>query len=125
MRRLYLFGIIFLLFVVLFGCSSNSIPEDSNNVNDLKNEKSTIENSIGSVKHPDKENVDEIDESTIEEKQDMNSSNSSLSTSQQASVSKEEMELLKETLRTYIFDEYMPGADYVYAKGVNWTGEFL
>ncbi|PEJ58846.1 hypothetical protein CN692_07670 [Bacillus sp. AFS002410] len=39
-------------------------------------------------------------------------------------VSQEEMEHLKKTLRTYIFDEYMPGPDYVYARGINWSENF-
>jgi hypothetical protein len=42
--------------------------------------------------------------------------------SQNASL--EEMEHLKKTLRTYIFDKYMPGPDYVYAKGINWSENF-
>jgi len=36
-----------------------------------------------------------------------------------------EMENLKKTLRTYIFDTYMPGPDYVYAKGINWSENFF
>lgn len=36
----------------------------------------------------------------------------------------EEMEQLKQTLRTYIFDTYMKGPDYVYAKGINWSENF-
>ena len=47
------------------------------------------------------------DEATLEEKQEKNNGNNSLPTPQQDRVSQEEMELLKETLRTYIFDEYM------------------
>ncbi|WML56252.1 hypothetical protein [Neobacillus sp. PS2-9] len=39
-------------------------------------------------------------------------------------TSLEEMEHLKKTLRTYIFDTYMPGPDYVYAKGINWSENF-
>jgi hypothetical protein len=39
-------------------------------------------------------------------------------------TSLEEMEHLKKTLRTYIFDKYMPGPDYVYAKGINWSENF-
>ena len=40
MTRLYLFGIIFLCWVSLTGCSSNSHKVDSNEVNELNNEKS-------------------------------------------------------------------------------------
>ncbi|SMQ78370.1 hypothetical protein SAMN05444673_3392 [Bacillus sp. OV166] len=36
----------------------------------------------------------------------------------------EEMEHLKKTLRTYIFDKYMPSPDYGYAKGINWSENF-
>ena len=36
-------------------------------------------------------------------------------------VSLEEMESFKDTLKAYIFDEYMPSSEYAYAKGVNWT----
>ncbi|MFP5115186.1 hypothetical protein ACSU64_22785 [Bacillaceae bacterium C204] len=43
--------------------------------------------------------------------------------SQNASL--EEMEHLKKTLRTYIFDTYMQGPDYVYAKGINWSENFF
>ena len=63
-------------------------------------------------------------EATLEEKQEKNNGNNSFPTPQQDRVSQEEMELLKETLRTYIFDEYMGSADDVYAKGVNWTENF-
>jgi len=42
--------------------------------------------------------------------------------SQNASL--EEMEQLKKTLRTFIFDKYMTGPDYVYAKGINWSENF-
>jgi hypothetical protein len=124
MRRLYLFGIIFLFLVSLFGCSSNSHKVDSNEVNELNNEKSFNENSGSDVELSEKENGEEIDEAIIEEKQEKNKGNNSLLTPQQDRVSQEEMELLKETLRTYIFDEYMDSADYVYAKGVNWTENF-
>ena len=124
MRRLYLFGIIFLFMVSLFGCSSNSHKVDSNEVNELNNEKSINENSARDVELSEKENGEEIDEATIEEKQEKNNGNNPLPTPQQDRVSQEEMELLKETLRTYIFDEYMGSADYVYAKGVNWTENF-
>ena len=124
MRRLYLFGIIFLFMVLLFGCSSNSHKVDSNEVNELNNEKSMNENSGSDVELSEKENGEEIDEATLEEKQEKNNGNNSLPTPQQDSVSQDEMELLKETLRTYIFDEYMGSSDYVYAKGVNWTENF-
>ncbi|MGG6362235.1 hypothetical protein ACQ5SI_23900 [Peribacillus frigoritolerans] len=40
-------------------------------------------------------------------------------------VSLEEMEHLKKMLRTYIFDTYMQGPDYVYAKGINWSENFF
>src|SRR6476620_12534338 len=120
MRRLYLFGIIFLFMVSLFGCSSNSNKANSNEVNELNNEKPINENSASDIELSEKENG----EATIEEKQEKNNGNNSLPTPQQDIVSQEEMELLKETLRTYIFDEYMGSADYVYAKGVNWTENF-
>ena len=120
MRRLYLFGIIFLFMILLFGCSSNSDKVDSNEVNELNNEKSINENSGSDVELSEKEK----DEATLEEKQEKNNGNNSLPTPQQDRVSQEEMELLKETLRTYIFDEYMGSADDVYAKGVNWTENF-
>ncbi|SMQ78006.1 hypothetical protein SAMN05444673_3188 [Bacillus sp. OV166] len=42
--------------------------------------------------------------------------------SQNASL--KEMENLKKTLRTCIFDKYMPSPDYVYAKGINWSENF-
>ena len=120
MRRLYLFGIIFLFMILLFGCSSNSDKVDSNEVNELNNEKSINENSGSDVELSEKEK----DEATLEEKQEKNNGNNSLQTPQQDRVSQEEMELLKETLRTYIFDEYMGSSDDVYAKGVNWTENF-
>ncbi len=120
MRRLYLFGIIFLFMILLFGCSSNSDKVDSNEVNELNNEKSINENSGSDVELSEKEK----DEATLEEKQEKNNGNNSLPTPQQDRVSQEEMELLKETLRTYIFDEYMGSSDDVYAKGVNWTENF-
>ena len=105
MRRLYLFGIIFLFMVLLFGCSSNSQKVDSNEVNELNNE-----NSRSDVELSEKENREEIDETTIEEKQEKNNGNNSLPTPQQDRVSQEEMELLKETLRTYIFDNQHPNS---------------
>ncbi|MGE7649129.1 hypothetical protein ACQKM1_15255 [Peribacillus frigoritolerans] len=118
MSRLNLFGILFLFFVPLVGCSSNSTV-DSNEGNELINE-----NSARAVEHSEKENIEEIAEATLEEKQEKNIGNNPLPTPLQDSVSQEEMELLKETLRTYIFDEYMGSSDYVYAKGVNWTENF-
>ncbi|QNF29644.1 hypothetical protein [Metabacillus elymi] len=124
MSRLYLFGILFLFFVPLSGCSSNSHTVDSNEGNELINENSINENSARTTELSEKENVEEIAEATLEERQEKNIGNNSLSTPQQDSVSQEEMELLKETLRTYIFDEYMGSSDYVYAKGVNWTENF-
>jgi len=124
MSRLYLFGIIFLFLVSLVGCSSNSQKVDSNEVNELNNEKLINENSATDVEIPEKENGEELDETSIEEKQEKNNGNNSLPTPQQDRASQEEMERLKETLRTYIFDEYMGSADDVYAKGVNWTENF-
>jgi hypothetical protein len=124
MRRLYLFGIIFLFMVSLFGCSSNSQKVDSNEVNELNNEKPINENSATDVELSEKENGEELDEASIEEKQEKNNGNNSLPTPQQDRASQEEMERLKETLRTYIFDEYRGSADDVYAKGVNWTENF-
>ena len=106
--------------ILLFGCSSNSDKVDSNEVNELNNEKSINENSGSDVELSEKEK----DEATLEEKQEKNNGNNSLPTPQQDRVSQEEMELLKETLRTYIFDEYMGSSDDVYAKGVNWTENF-
>lgn len=125
MRRLYLFGILTLFFVPLFGCSSNFHTVDSYEGNELTNEKSINENSATADELSEKENVEEVAEITLEEKQEKNIvGNNSLPTPQQDSVSQEEMELLKETLRTYIFDEYMVSSDYGYAKGVNWTENF-
>lgn len=43
---------------------------------------------------------------------------------EKASTSQKEKEDLKATLRTYIFDEYMSGPNYVYAKGINWSGNY-
>jgi len=106
--------------ILLFGCSSNSDKVDSNEINELNNEKSINENSGSDVELSEKEK----DEATLEEKQEKNNGNNSLQTPQQDRVSQEEMELLKETLRTYIFDEYMGSSDDVYAKGVNWTDNF-
>jgi hypothetical protein len=119
MSRQYLFGILFLFFVPLFGCSSNSQTVYSNDANELINE-----NSSRAIELSEKEKVEEIAEATLEEKQEKNNGNNSLSTPQLDSVSQEEMELLKETLRKYIFDEYMGSSDYGYAKGVNWTENF-
>ena len=56
MRHLYLFGIIFLFMVSLFGCSSNSTKVDSNEVNELNNEKSINENSAIDIELSEKEN---------------------------------------------------------------------
>ena len=73
MSRLYLFGIIFLFLVSLVGCSSNSQKVDSNEVNELNNEKKPInKNSATDVELSEKENGEEIDEATIEEKQEKN-----------------------------------------------------
>jgi hypothetical protein len=103
MRQVYLVGSILLIFVLLFGCSSGSQSSESSTKKEQVSESSTNEKS-----------------STAPiEKEDAPSSTSTNDT-----VSLEDMELLKETLRTYIFDEYMPGPDYVYAKGVNWTENF-
>ena len=124
MSRLYLFGIIFLFLVSLVGCSSNSQKVDSNEVNELNNEKPINENSASDVELSEKENGEELDEASIEEKLEKNNGNNSLSTPTTRSCFQEEMERLKETLRTYIFDEYMGSADDVYAKGVNWTENF-
>ena len=110
--------------VSLFGCSSNSHKVDSNEVNELNNEKPINESSASDVELSEKENREELDEVSIEEKQEKNNGNNSLPTPQQDRVSQEEMELLKETLRTYIFDEYMGSSDDVYAKGVNWAENF-
>lgn len=107
MSRLYLFGILFLLIAPLFGCSSNSHIVNSDSSNELKNE-----NSIRLIELSKKENIEEIDGVTLDVKQEDDN------------VSQEEMRLLKETLRTYIFDEYMGSSDYGYAKGVNWTANF-
>ena len=62
MRRLYLFGIIFLFLVSLVGCSSNSEKVDSNEVNELNNEKPINENSASDVELSEKENGEELDE---------------------------------------------------------------
>ncbi|MEK4973686.1 hypothetical protein NSQ89_15110 [Niallia sp. FSL R7-0648] len=125
MSRLYLFGILFLFFVPLFGCSSNSHTVDSNKGNEEINEKSINENSARTIELSEKETLEEISEAKLEEKQEKNIGKNSLSAPQQDSISQEEMELLKESLRTYIFDEYMGSSDYVYAKGVNWTENFF
>jgi hypothetical protein len=122
MSRLYLFGILF--FVPLFGCSFSSHTVDSNEGNEVINEKSINENFERAIELSEKDNVEEIAEATLEEKQDNNIGNNSLSTPQQDSVSQAEMELLKEKMRTYIFDEYMGSSEYVYAEGVNWTENF-
>ena len=124
MSLLYQFGIIFLSLVSLVGCSSNSDKVDSNVVNELNNEKQVKENSETDVELSENENGEEIHEATLEEKQEKNSGDNSPSTPEQDIVSQEEMELLKETLRTYIFDEYMTSSDNVYANGINWTENF-
>ena len=118
MSRLPPFGVLFLFFVLLFVCSSNSHIVDSDDVNELING-----NSLKTDELSQKENVEEIAEAT-EEIQEKNVGNNSVSTPRLNSGSQEEMELLKETLRSYIFDEYMGSSDYVYAKGVNWTENF-
>jgi hypothetical protein len=116
LSRLLLFGIISLSFVLLFGCSSNSHTKESN----IDNEQQS-----GSSMNEDSSKMIEPAESGAEEEQESSSNTDSLTTSQgEDSVSLEEMELLKETLRTYIFDEYMKSSDYVYAKGVNWSERF-
>ena len=114
MSRLYLFGTFSLFIVLLIGCSSNSLPVESNNGNELKGETSINENYSRTIEHTETE---------YEEEQEATSSNDLLSTSQ-SDDSLKEMELLKETLRTYIFDEYMGSSDYVYAKGINWAKNF-
>ncbi|MGJ7922581.1 hypothetical protein [Neobacillus sp. LXY-4] len=124
MRHLYLFGILFLFSGPLFGCSSNFHTVDSNEVNEQKNEESINEKPSKSVGLSEKENVEESDEVTLEEKQKKIIGSNSFPSTQKDSVSQEEMERLKETLRTYIFVEYMGSSDYVYAKGVNWTENF-
>ncbi|MDR7079749.1 hypothetical protein J2Y03_004807 [Neobacillus niacini] len=116
MSRFYLFGTYSLFFVLLFGCSSNELPAESNNGNELVSETSINENSS---------RANELNEKGYEEEQEVSSSTDSLSTPiADDSVSLKEMELLKKTLRTYIFDEYMGSSDYGYAKGINWSKNF-
>lgn len=123
MCRLYRLGTLALLFVFLFGCSSNSLSVKPNEDKETKSETSIIEKASSATELPEKENVEEIADSPLNEQPELGSSNNLL-TSQNDNVSLEEKELLKERLRTYIFDEYMTGPDYVYAKGVNWSENF-
>lgn len=109
-NRLYLLGISFLFLVPLIGCSSNSHTIDSNKDNEVINNKPGNIDSTSTNELSENENVEELADATQEEKPDR--------------ASQEEMEHLKEMLRTYIFDEYMKSPDYVYAKGVNWTENF-
>ncbi|MEK3993045.1 hypothetical protein [Robertmurraya sp. FSL R5-0851] len=104
MNRLYLVGISLILLVSLFGCSSNSHTVESNEDNEVIVNKPA--NKDSTIKPSEKEYVEELADTTHE------------------GVSKEEMEQLKEKLRTYIFVEYMGSSDYVYAKGVNWTENY-
>ena len=72
MSRLPPFGVLFLFFVLLFGCSSNSHIVDSDDVNELING-----NSLKTDELSQKENVEEIAEAT-EEIQEKNVGNNSV-----------------------------------------------
>lgn len=105
MSRLYLFGILLLMIVSLFGCGTSSY------VNTKGSHELRGENSSRLIELPEKEDIEEIDGLTdVKQKDDR--------------VSQEEKRLLKETLRTYIFDVYMGSSEYSYVKGVNWTENF-
>ncbi|WP_117161144.1 hypothetical protein [Paraliobacillus sp. X-1268] len=112
MSRLYLFGSLFFSFLLLFGCSSNSPAVDSNEVNEQKGEQ-------GYVAFSKKENAEAASEVNKNE-----SIGDIFESTSQPDNRQEEKESLKETLRTYIFDQYMGSSDYGYAKGVNWTENF-
>ncbi|MBY0097302.1 hypothetical protein [Mesobacillus maritimus] len=117
MSRLYLLGTFLLFSVLQFGCSLDSSPAEANNGNEQKSRLSTNKN-------PSKSMV--LTEKDIKEDQGENSRNDSVITIQEKKqVSLEEMEPLKETLRTFIFDEYMGSSEYVYAKGINWSENFF
>ncbi|WP_099354702.1 hypothetical protein [Fredinandcohnia onubensis] len=115
---LYRLGTLTLLFVFLYGCSSNSLSIKTNEAKESQFKTSTNENSSKATELTEKEYVEESAEA------ESSSSNDPLSTSQKDNVSLEEKELLKERLRTYIFDEYVASPDYGYAKGINWSENF-
>ncbi|GAE37511.1 hypothetical protein [Halalkalibacter akibai] len=116
MSQYYLFGTLLLSFILLIGCSSEALPVESQDHNEKLNEFSIVKDSL-----PGKESI----EKEAEEEKVTGINNDSLSTSQNDdSILLEEMELLKEKLRKYIFDDYMGSSDYVYAKGINWSLNF-
>ncbi|ALC89069.1 hypothetical protein AM500_04130 [Bacillus sp. FJAT-18017] len=105
MQRFSLVAIVLLIAGLLYGCSFTAHTDSPKN--NLKQDSDT------SIKreNPSKDIV----QSTVE---------NNPSTTDEKGASPEEMEQLKETIRTYIFDEYMPSPDYVYARGVNWSENF-
>ncbi len=111
-------GILFLFIGLLFGCSSDSQSVVSNSVDEPIKENTSRDIGISG-----KEYLEEIIE-PVPKEQESSNSNEKLIKTQPDSVSSEEMELLKDTLRIFIFDEYMGSSDYVYAKGVNWAENF-
>lgn len=118
MSYLHLIGILFLFIGLLFGCSSDSQSVVSNSVDEPIKENTSRDIGISG-----KEYLEEIIE-PVPKEQESSNSNEKLIKTQPDSVSSEEMELLKDTLRIFIFDEYMGSSDYVYAKGVNWAENF-
>lgn len=120
MSRQYLLGTILLVSVLLFGCSFDSFPAGVNS-NGIEQKSGRLIN-----ESPCRSMV--ITEKVFELEQRKNSSGSDgsiLPPQTEVRVSHEEMEILKETLRTYIFDEYMNSSEYGYAKGINWSENFF
>lgn len=118
MSYLHLIGILLLFIGPLFGCSSDSQSVVSNSVDELIKENTSRDIGISG-----KEYLEEIIE-PVSKEQESSNSNEKIIKTQPDSVSYEEMKLLKDTLRIFIFDEYMGSSDYVYAKGVNWAENF-
>ncbi len=88
------FYLLFITLIILGGCSNPTKGEGQQN---------PILNNSGDQNKYEQESITKVDSNT---------------------AYLEEMNKLKDEIRTYIFEEYMPSSDYVYAKGINWSERF-
>lgn len=135
MNRLNLIGASLLFSLLLNGCASHSDAPSSKDSNEVKSETSNNDASseVTSTKEAPVETkelsknvyTEDNQENKVSNKQKTVTSNEQQSESQKTkSASLKDMERLKETLRTFIFDDYMKNSDYGTAKGVNWSENF-
>ncbi|WP_216827872.1 hypothetical protein [Alkalihalobacterium elongatum] len=117
MTRIFLNGIIAVFLVFLYGCSTDTLHTESKYNDETQNEIATNEETSNS-------NSIETSESEITDDVGVFPNNDTPEEASE-SVSLEEMELLKETLRYFIFEDYMSSPDYGYAKGINWSEAFF